>query len=133
GDFLFHCHIEEHMMQGLAGLIRAGEQLWVTEAALKKLPFVLPFDGADECSPIDGRRTCKPARKQEMPGMGQMEGRPTVVDPAERIGVADMADMAGMGAMAMGGRADSEAVLATAAEQGAWELAPCDSKTLAVH
>jgi FtsP/CotA-like multicopper oxidase with cupredoxin domain len=25
GDFLFHCHIEEHMMRGLAGLVRARE------------------------------------------------------------------------------------------------------------
>jgi FtsP/CotA-like multicopper oxidase with cupredoxin domain len=134
GDFLFHCHIEEHMMQGLAGLVRAREQLWVTEAALKKLPFELPFDGADECSSVDGRRTCKPARKPEMPGMGQPEGHPIVVDPAEMIGVADMGGMAAMGAMAgMGSSSDPEAVLAAAAEQGAWELASCDSKTLAVH
>jgi plastocyanin len=27
GEFLFHCHIEEHMMAGLAGLVRARE--WV--------------------------------------------------------------------------------------------------------
>src|SRR3989442_3133279 len=29
-DFLFHCHIEEHMMAGLAGLVRAREAIWVT-------------------------------------------------------------------------------------------------------
>lgn len=27
GDFLFHCHIEEHIMQGLVGLVRSRERL----------------------------------------------------------------------------------------------------------
>jgi FtsP/CotA-like multicopper oxidase with cupredoxin domain len=135
GDFLFHCHIEEHMMQGLAGLVRAREQLWVTEKAVKALPFVLPFDGADECSPVDGRRTCQPRQMPEMPGMGEPAApMPVIFDPAEGIGMTGMAAMPGMGATAgMGAMPDSEAVLATAAEQGAWELAPCDSQTLAVH
>ena len=30
GDFLFHCHIEEHMMAGLAGLVRSREYVWMT-------------------------------------------------------------------------------------------------------
>ena len=72
--FLFHCHIEEHMMQGLAGLVRAREHIWMNEAAAKKVPFVLPYDGADECAPVDGRRVCKPARMPEMPGMGVSAG-----------------------------------------------------------
>ena len=121
GDFLFHCHIEEHMMQGLAGLVRAREQLWVTEQALEKVPFVLPFAGADECPPVDGRRTCRQTAQPEMPGMGGMGG------------MGGMAGMGGMGAMPGMGGTDPEAVLAAAAEQGMWELAPCDSKTLAVH
>ncbi|WP_328473230.1 DUF1929 domain-containing protein [Actinoplanes sp. NBC_00393] len=29
GDFLFHCHLEEHMMAGLGGLVRARDWLWV--------------------------------------------------------------------------------------------------------
>ena len=30
GDFLFHCHIEEHMMAGLAGLVRSRDYAWLT-------------------------------------------------------------------------------------------------------
>lgn len=37
GDFLFHCHLEEHMMLGLAGLVRSRERIWVTEKALAAL------------------------------------------------------------------------------------------------
>lgn len=29
GDFLFHCHVEMHMMQGLAGIIRVTRRLWL--------------------------------------------------------------------------------------------------------
>ena len=36
GDFLFHCHIESHMMTGLVGLVRARQHVWITEAALKR-------------------------------------------------------------------------------------------------
>ena len=31
GDFLFHCHIEEHMMAGLAGLVRARQYIWISD------------------------------------------------------------------------------------------------------
>jgi hypothetical protein len=49
-------------------------------------------------------------------------------------GMGGMGGMAGMGGMgANGATPNTEAVLATAAEQGIWELAPCDSMTLAVH
>lgn len=141
GDFLFHCHIEEHMMQGLAGIVRARQHLWVTDEAVETLPYVLPFDGADECSPVDGRRNCLPVQHAEMPGMGGMAAG-TIVDEAEQIGpvVGAMPGGGGMGGSSampgmggMGVMPDPEAVLAAAAAQGAWELSPCDSKTLAVH
>ena len=32
GDFLFHCHVEMHMMQGLAGLVRSRQAVWLTPA-----------------------------------------------------------------------------------------------------
>ncbi|MDQ3774847.1 MAG: multicopper oxidase domain-containing protein [Pseudomonadota bacterium] len=31
GDFLFHCHVEMHMMQGLAGLVRSKQTVWLTD------------------------------------------------------------------------------------------------------
>jgi FtsP/CotA-like multicopper oxidase with cupredoxin domain len=109
GDFLFHCHIEEHMMQGLAGLVRARQHLWVTADALDDLGLDLAFDDGECCADVDGTRTCGPAAaaNPEMPGMG----------------------MPGMGGpMTAGG-----SVLGKAAGQGYWELLPCDSVTLAVH
>jgi FtsP/CotA-like multicopper oxidase with cupredoxin domain len=50
GDFLFHCHIEEHMMRGLAGLLRSREHLWITAEALAQLPFELPY--ANDLNPL---------------------------------------------------------------------------------
>jgi FtsP/CotA-like multicopper oxidase with cupredoxin domain/sugar lactone lactonase YvrE len=64
GDFLFHCHIESHMMTGLAGLIRAKQRIWVTEAALKRTELLLPLNCCiDECAPVDLKR-CRPHRPQ---------------------------------------------------------------------
>jgi FtsP/CotA-like multicopper oxidase with cupredoxin domain len=115
GDFLFHCHIEEHMMQGLAGLVRARDHLWVTADALDALEVVLPYDDGNCCSAIDGTRQCPSgtAANPEMPGMG------------------GMGPMPGMGGMP--GTAGGGSVLADAAARGVWELLPCDSITLAVH
>ena len=49
GEFLFHCHIEEHMMSGLAGLVRSKDAIWVSAEALKSVDMLLPYD--------DGRNT----------------------------------------------------------------------------
>jgi FtsP/CotA-like multicopper oxidase with cupredoxin domain len=43
GDFLFHCHLEEHMMAGLAGLVRARDWVWVTRDALCETTLDLPL------------------------------------------------------------------------------------------
>jgi FtsP/CotA-like multicopper oxidase with cupredoxin domain len=54
GDFLFHCHIEEHMMRGLAGLLRARQYVWVNEEIVKRLSIELPYDDdLNGCPPID--------------------------------------------------------------------------------
>jgi plastocyanin len=55
GDFLFHCHVEPHMMGGLAGVVRSHETVWLTDAqrdALKKT-IGLPVDAGDNaCAPV---------------------------------------------------------------------------------
>jgi FtsP/CotA-like multicopper oxidase with cupredoxin domain/sugar lactone lactonase YvrE len=57
GDFLFHCHIEEHMMTGLAGLVRARQRVWVTEEVLRKTELVLPTCGCgNDCGWVDLKR-----------------------------------------------------------------------------
>jgi FtsP/CotA-like multicopper oxidase with cupredoxin domain/sugar lactone lactonase YvrE len=69
-DFLFHCHIEEHMMSGLAGLVRAQQKLWITDAALKQTELVLPMNccGTD-CAWVDLKR-CFAAHRPQMPMPG---------------------------------------------------------------
>jgi FtsP/CotA-like multicopper oxidase with cupredoxin domain/sugar lactone lactonase YvrE len=64
-DFLFHCHIEEHMMTGLAGLVRVEQRVWVTDAALKQSELLLPMNCCgNECSWVDLKR-CLAAHRHE--------------------------------------------------------------------
>ncbi len=44
GDFLFHCHLEEHMMAGLAGLVRARDWVWVDPKTVWSSDLRLPLD-----------------------------------------------------------------------------------------
>ncbi|HLB90371.1 MAG TPA: LodA/GoxA family CTQ-dependent oxidase [Terriglobales bacterium] len=115
GDFLFHCHIEEHMMQGLAGLIRAREYVWLTEKVAKQLEVELPYDdGSNECPHVDPRR-CTPRTY-----------RPPTVDQANM-------PVGATGNISMGAMKDAPMDISKAATQGMWELLPCDSQVLAVH
>ena len=59
GDFLFHCHVEMHMMQGLAGLVRSRQTVWLTPDQAKKIAAEsgLPLDhGGNACPPVDNHR-----------------------------------------------------------------------------
>lgn len=59
GDFLFHCHVEMHMMQGLAGLVRARQTVWLTPAQANKIAAEsgLPLDpGGNACPAVDDQR-----------------------------------------------------------------------------
>lgn len=31
GEFVFHCHVHHHMMNGMVGLVRARQSVWLTE------------------------------------------------------------------------------------------------------
>ncbi|MFD8499819.1 galactose oxidase-like domain-containing protein [Amycolatopsis sp. NPDC059657] len=70
GDFLVHCHLEEHMMSGLAGLVRSRQRLRVTD---EPLDIELPYDDGKCCTDLDGTRSCKPMSHHEMPGMAHEE------------------------------------------------------------
>lgn len=119
GDFLFHCHIEEHMMQGLSGLIRARDYVWLTSAIAKQLQLELPYDdGSNECPHVDPKR-CSP-RVYQPPFIDQQD----LATPGT--------PMAGMGGMPMGVTPDTFD-MSRAAVEGRWELLPCDSQVLAVH
>jgi plastocyanin len=55
GDFLFHCHVEMHMMQGMAGLIRAVQSIEVEDE--KELDYIVNKDCAKyDCAPVDPNR-----------------------------------------------------------------------------
>lgn len=59
GDFLFHCHVEMHMMQGLAGLVRSKQTLWLTDRQVKKLKDTIGFPTEtcdNSCPDVDHHR-----------------------------------------------------------------------------
>ena len=59
GDFLFHCHVEMHMMQGLAGLVRSSQTVWLTADQAKRLRAEtgLALDpGGNACPAVDDHR-----------------------------------------------------------------------------
>jgi FtsP/CotA-like multicopper oxidase with cupredoxin domain len=61
GDFLFHCHVEMHMMSGLVGLVRSRQTLWLTKAQAKALAKStgLPLDPGpadNDCPAVDPDR-----------------------------------------------------------------------------
>ena len=55
GDFLVHCHIEPHMMQGLACVVRSHQAVWLTPTQADQLAKTtgLPIDpGNNACSSV---------------------------------------------------------------------------------
>ncbi len=92
-------------MQGLAGLVRARQYVWLDEETARKISVQLPFDdGTNSCPHVDVQR-CHPKREK---GQGDMP-------------------------MPVGGAGPMLVDLSHAATEGVWELLPCDSQVLPVH
>lgn len=153
-DFLFHCHIEEHMMDGLVGAVHARQKIWMTDEALKRTDILLPFDCCiDDCAPVDLKR-CLQHRPQaphpETPSHGDphrhgsvstvAKGRRSLVGGAPKhvITLGEHAHaMAGLGH----DHTEEQVVVPAqppvdplqAAKLGYWELLPCQSPVLPVH
>src|SRR5262249_58909098 len=56
GDFLFHCHVEMHMMAGLAGLVPPRQTAWLTKTQPHRLGAQngLPLGHRPQyCPPVD--------------------------------------------------------------------------------
>jgi hypothetical protein len=56
GDFVFHCHVHHHMMNGMVGLVRARQSLWLTEDMAHEIGHRtgLPLDdGSNACPDVD--------------------------------------------------------------------------------
>ncbi len=60
GDFLVHCHVEMHMMEGMVALVRAIQEVELTEAQEHALGFALPLDHGHECPEVT-HHGCRPA------------------------------------------------------------------------
>ena len=56
GDFLFHCHVHHHMLNGMIGLVRAKQSLWLTDELAHEISHRtgLPLDdGSNACPNVD--------------------------------------------------------------------------------
>jgi FtsP/CotA-like multicopper oxidase with cupredoxin domain len=59
GEFLFHCHLEMHMMTGMVGLVRVHQTVWLTQKQADQIAadIGLPLDpGNNSCPPVDPHR-----------------------------------------------------------------------------
>jgi plastocyanin len=55
GDFMFHCHVHHHMMNGMIGLVRAKQSLWLTDHMAHEISHRtgLPLDdGGNACPDV---------------------------------------------------------------------------------
>ncbi|HEU4387773.1 MAG TPA: galactose oxidase-like domain-containing protein [Blastocatellia bacterium] len=52
GDFLVHCHVEMHMMQGMAAVVRATQDVTLTPEIESALGFDLPVPTSDTCPDV---------------------------------------------------------------------------------
>jgi len=56
GDFLFHCHEQDHLLRGMAGLVRSRQSLWLTQAMADEITrrTGLPLeDGRNACPKVE--------------------------------------------------------------------------------
>jgi plastocyanin len=73
GDFLFHCHVHHHMMNGMVGLVRSLQSVWLTEEMAHEISHRtgLPLDdGTNSCPDVDPHpcRVHGGGRWEEVPG-----------------------------------------------------------------
>lgn len=69
GDFLVHCHVEMHMMQGMAAVVRAIQDVQLTDEQAQAYGFHLPVDEGGHCPHVEH----PPCHR---PGVGRWEQLP---------------------------------------------------------
>ncbi len=77
GDFLVHCHVEMHMMQGLVGLVRSYQTVFLTptEAQQIKTQIGLALDpGGNDCPAVQADRCARAVGGQweELPNLPEI-------------------------------------------------------------
>ena len=135
GDFLFHCHVEEHMMVGLAGLVRARQYVWITDTIATQLDIALPYDGdLNSCPNVDLLR-CRHASHSTRPADHSHGGAAvTQAFPRRQPATRSMPRTVGMSGMGgMGGMPAPATDVTLLASKGVWELLPCHAPLLPVH
>jgi plastocyanin len=86
GDFVFHCHVHHHMMNGMVGLVRARQSIWLTDDMAHEISHRtgLPLDdGSNSCPDVDphpchGHGT---GRWEELPGAPEVAFMHSVLLP----------------------------------------------------
>ena len=56
GDFMFHCHVHHHMMNGMIGIVRSRQTVWLTDEMAEHLRHErgLPLDdGTNDCPHVE--------------------------------------------------------------------------------
>ena len=62
GEFVFHCHVHHHVMNGMIGLVRAKQSLWLTPAMQQQLEDtrgIIINDFKNSCPEVDKNRCLK--------------------------------------------------------------------------
>jgi plastocyanin len=77
GDFLVHCHVEMHMMQGLVAVVRSHQTVHLTphEAQQLAAQIGLPLDPGDNACPAVDLNRCANSvggRWEELPGLPEI-------------------------------------------------------------
>jgi plastocyanin len=77
GDFLVHCHVEMHMMQGLVALVRSQQTVWLTPAQAHQLSTTIGLaidPGGNACPAVqlDRCATAIGGRWDELPGLPEI-------------------------------------------------------------
>ncbi len=57
GDFLIHCHVEMHMMEGMAAVLRATQEVELSDEELDRICYQLPKVRVHECPEV-GHHPC---------------------------------------------------------------------------
>ncbi|WP_430230028.1 galactose oxidase-like domain-containing protein [Nitrosomonas communis] len=53
GDFLIHCHVEMHMMEGMAAVLRATQEVELSDEELDRICYQLPTVHVHQCPEAD--------------------------------------------------------------------------------
>jgi plastocyanin len=91
GDFVFHCHVHHHMMNGMVGLVRARQSVWLTEEMAHEIAHRTGLaldDGTNACPDVDPHpcRGHGGGRWEEVPGTPEVLMMHSVLLPGtERV------------------------------------------------